>query len=350
MGILYYKTKPVIGLDIEQTGIKVMSIDSKRTTVSAYGSIDLDPIRVEESLKGKDNFLEQNLKTLLSSGITGSLPSSHAVVSVPTAKTFTRTFAVPVASERNLNDIIELEVEQYIPIPADALYVDYEITTRTAETIHVSLSAVPRLLVDSLMKAFENNDLEVCMIEPSINAVARLLKSTERGELVTVIIDIGPASTDIGVLDGDVKVTGSIGVGGNTFTLDIAKRMKISLENAHQLKVLNGLSPGPRQKKLEAALVPNLDKILTETRKVIRYYNERLANEKTQIEQVLIVGGGSNVPGIGEFFTNALVMPARVANPWQNLNFGALKEPAKQIRPRYLTVAGLASINPSEIV
>ena len=85
-----------------------------------------------------------------------------------------------------------------------------------------------------------------------------------------------------------------------------------------------------------------------ETKKVIRYYNERLMKD-SKIEQVLIVGGGSNVPGIGEFFTNALIMPSRVASPWQRLNFGSLKEPAKQFRPRYITVAGLASIAPQEI-
>ena len=80
---------------------------------------------------------------------------------------------------------------------------------------------------------------------------------------------------------------------------------------------------------------------------MIRYYNERLSVDK-KIEQVLIVGGGANVPGIGEFFTNELVMPARVASPWQNLDFGDLKQPGKQFRPRYIAVAGLAGVPPEE--
>jgi type IV pilus assembly protein PilM len=81
----------------------------------------------------------------------------------------------------------------------------------------------------------------------------------------------------------------------------------------------------------------------------MRYYNERISDDKEhRIEQLLVVGSGSNVPGIGEYFTNQLVMPARVASPWQQLNFGKLPEPAKQFRPRYLTVAGLASVSPEE--
>jgi type IV pilus assembly protein PilM len=39
------------------------------------------------------------------------------------------------------------------------------------------------------------------MVVPSVNAVARLLEVTEEGKLSTLIIDIGPATTDIAVLD-----------------------------------------------------------------------------------------------------------------------------------------------------
>ncbi|MBI3889874.1 pilus assembly protein PilM, partial [Candidatus Saccharibacteria bacterium] len=182
------------------------------------------------------------------------------------------------------------------------------------------------------------------MIEPAINAVARILKSTEEGHLPTVIVDIGAANTDIAVLDGSIRITGGIGTGGNTFTLDIAKKLSVTLENAHQLKVLNGLAPGARQEKITAALRPALRGIITETRKVIRYYNERLSNDR-RLEQVLVVGSGSNVPGIGEYFTNELVMPARTANPWQQLDFGQLPQPAKQFRSRYITVAGLSNVD-----
>jgi type IV pilus assembly protein PilM len=166
--------------------------------------------------------------------------------------------------------------------------------------------------------------------------------------LPTVIVDVGPATTDIAILDSTVRVSGSIAIGGNTFTLAIAKQLKVPLENAHQMKVQHGLSVSPRQAKLLAALEPNLRQITAEIRKMIRYYNERLETEK-KLEQVLIVGGGSNVPGLGEYFTNALLMPARVASPWQVLNFGNLEEPAKQFKSRYITVAGLATVKPGEI-
>lgn len=348
MAKLYYKDKPIIGLDISQTGLKIMSVNAKKWLVTGYGSMDLDPIKVQESLDGNDDYLSQSLHTLLSKNVVGSLASNHVVLSVPTGRTFTRTFSVPVDLKNKLHDAVELEIDQYIPIPAEALYIDYEVIEHTKESLVVSLSAAPRTLIDRCIEIAEASGLRVTMVEPSVNAVARVLEATEEGHLPTVIVDIGPASTDIAVFDGSIRVTGSTAIGGNTFTLDIAKKLKVPLENAHQLKVLSGLNSGPKQQKLKSALEPSLTRVLTETRKVIRYYNERLDN-KQKLEQVLVVGGGSNLPGIGEFFTESLVMPARVASPWQRLNFGKLPEPAKQFRSRYITVAGLASVNPEKV-
>ncbi len=349
MAKLFYKDKPIIGLDISQTGIKVMAVDSKKWLVLGYGSADLDPARVQKSLEGGDNYLTENIASLLGDKLVGTLPSDHTVISVPTSRTFSRTFTVPAKAESTLADAVEIEVDQYIPIPMSSLYVDYEVIERTKEQLTVIMAAVPKLLVDNCMRAAVSAGLRPIMVEPGINAVARVLESAEEGHLTTLIVDIGPASTDIAVLAGGaIRVSGGLAIGGNTFTLDIAKKLGVALENAHQLKVLNGLSAGPRQAKLTTALQPSLQRILGEIRKVIRYYNERLSDDR-KLEQVLVVGGGSNVPGIGDYFTNELVMPARVASPWQKLDFGKLPQPAKQFRPRYITAAGLATVNQEEI-
>jgi len=345
---LFYKDKPIIGLDISQTGMKIMSIDRKKWLVTGYGSIDLDPSKVQQSLDGTDTYLTSHMAELIGKNLVGSLAGEHVVLGIPAGRTFTRTFTVPASSEKALKEAVELEVEQYIPIPMAALYVDYEIIERSEDQLTVLMCAVPQTVVDSSIAVVESAGLRVCMVEPSVSAVARLLEATEEGHLPTVIVDIGPASTDIAILDRSIRIAGSLNVGGNTFTLDIAKKLRVPLEEAHQLKVLNGLNAGSRQQKLVSALSPSLERIIAETQKVMRYYDERIANH-SKLEQVLIVGGGANVPGIGEYFTNELVMPARVASPWQQLDFGKLPQPAKHFRPRYITVAGLASVTPERI-
>jgi type IV pilus assembly protein PilM len=346
---LFYKNKPIIGLDISTTGIKMMSIDPKRWLVLGYGSIDLEPLQVKESLENGTPYLADNIKLLLKEKGIGNLSSNRVVVGLPTARSYSRTFTLPLATEKTLHDAVLLEADQYIPIPSSTLYIDYEIIERNKQEITVLMTAIAQIIVDNVITAVESANLEVALIEPSMSAVGRVLTATEEGNLPTVIVDIGPASTDIAILDkGTIRVTGGLAIGGNTFTLDIAKKLNVALENAHQLKVLNGLNAGPRQQKITDALAPSLERIITETRKVMRYYEERMV-ENRKLEQLLVVGSGSNLPGIGEYFTNTLVMPGRVASPWQKLDFGKLQEPPKQFRSRYITVAGLASVTPESV-
>lgn len=345
---LFYKDKPIIGLDIGATGIKLMAVDTKKWQVLGYGSVDLDPIKAKEALEGDRSYLVDQLKTLLKDNVVGALPSNHVVIGVPTSRTYSRTFTVPADLEKTLADAVQTEADQYIPIPSSTLYIDHEIIERDKEKLTVLMSAVSQSIIDSVLAIAKAAGLRPILIEPSISAVSRVLTTTEEGHLPTIIVDIGPAATDIAILDGGfIRVTGSAAVGSSTFTLAIAKKLNVSLENAHQLKVLNGLNAGPRQQKISDALNPNLERITAEIEKIMRYYNERISDNR-RLEQLLVVGSGSNVPGIGDYFTNRLTMPARVASPWQHLNFEGLAEPAKQFRPHYITAAGLASISPEE--
>lgn len=345
---LFLHDKPLTGIDISQTGVKVMAINTKKWTVSGYGSVDLDPAKLQESLNKGDDYLAKALRTLLDKNMNGKLPSDHAVISVPTARTYSRSLTLPKEAEKNLLEAIKLEAEQYIPVPLSELNMDYEIIERRDDSIVVTISAAPRKLVDSLMSACEASGLTVLMVEPGINSVARLINKTEEGHLTTVIVDIGAATTDIAILDKTIRASASVNEGGNTFTLAIADKLKVPLQNAHQLKVLSGLSHGPKQAKIRDALDTPLAAIVSEVQKIMRYYSERIDSDN-KIEQVIIVGGGSNIPGLGDYFTDALTMPARVASPWQVLNFGKLSQPARQFKPRYITAAGLACTAPKEV-
>ncbi len=352
MSKLFSKDTPLIGLDISTSSVRAMSVDAKKWVVNGYGSLDLDPLELKDAIEsGKGQYLSENIKLLFSEKIVGTIPSKKVAVSLPTARTYCRTFTLPFSAEKHIKDAVILEADQFIPVPSSTLYIDHEIVERDkkTKTLTVLMSAISKSIVDNAISAVISAGLDPVIVEPSISAVTRLLTLTEDATLPTVVVDIGPSSTDIAVLDnGTLRVTGGTDVGGNTFTLEIAKKLNIALENAHQLKVLNGLNAGPRQERLKSALDPSLQRVLTEVKKVMRYYSERIDSTK-KLEQLLVVGSGSNLPGIGEFFTENLIIAARVASPWQKLDFNHVQEPPKQFRPRYISVAGLASIKPEEV-
>src|SRR5680860_137703 len=137
MSKLFYTDKPIIGLDISNTGIKVMAINIKRWLVLGYGSIDLEPNKVKQSFEGDSSYLADNIQLLIKEKLVGNLPSNHAAISIPTDRTYSRTFNLPVGVAQKLKDAVELEVDQYIPVPASALYIDYEIIERSKKEITV---------------------------------------------------------------------------------------------------------------------------------------------------------------------------------------------------------------------
>ena len=348
MSTIFYRDKPIIGLDISKIGVKIMSIDKNKMLVRGYGSISLDPEEADFDNEQAVTYISEKIKEMLREKIVGRIESNRVAVSIPTRRTFSRTFTLPVKEEKNIKSAVALEAEQYIPIPVDSLYLDYQVISKNKDEIAVLMCASPKKIVDDLLNIAENCGLEIALMEPGINSTARLLTRTEEGALPTVIVDIGPAETDIAILDSVIRVTGGLSIGGHTLTLDLANKMNLSAEAAHQFKVLNGLAPGARQAKIMAALKPSLDKIVTEVKRVNRYYTERFPDEK-KLEQVLIVGAGSNIPGLGDFFTNELMMPSRVASPWQSLKFGTQGKLSKQSRSQYTVAAGLALIKSEDV-
>ncbi len=347
MSQLFFKPRQVIGLDISQTSAKIMALNAKDWSVTGYGSIDVDPAKMQ-NVQDMQGHLAEKLNILIERNVIGRLPSLQAVVSVPTSRTFTRGITLPKEAEKDLMNAIQLEAEQYIPISLDDLYIDFEVIDRSKDTIEVLMSAVPKLQVDATLEVCKQVGIQPVLIEPSINAVARLIRQTEGGDLVTVILDIGSNSTDIAILDNSIRVTGGVDVGGHTLTMAIAHNLKVTQEAAHMLRTHNGLAMGPKQQAIRDALNPHLQKIVKETKKVMRYYTERLGKEH-KIEQLIVVGGGSNIPGVGDYFTENIIIAARTASPWQILKFGKLTPLSRQLKPRFITAIGLAMVNAKEV-
>ena len=345
---LFHKDRPTTAVDIGTTGIKLMAVNL-HGKVLAYGSIDLDPSKIQKSLKSEDAYLEKGLNELLSKNVQGRLPSNQVVVGLPTSQTYSRSMVLPIKSLDNIEEAIRLEAEQYIPIPISELYYDYEIIERTKQSVTVMLSAAPRKAIDVIVQAFDKNRLVPVLMEPGIAAVARLVSTIMSGPARVVLIDIGAVTSNIALVDKFIRVSGSVPVGGNTFTVKIAEKLKVSPEEAHRLKVGTGLTLSVRRSRLKNALQPSLDQIANEARKVLRYYSERLGAE-AEIGSVMIVGGGSNMPGLSEYLAERIGMTVVKADPWKLFNFSNFESFNKQVGSRFMTVAGLSIIDRGDIL
>lgn len=348
--ILLYKNKPVFGLDIGFSSMKVMQIERshKKRVVTGYGVTNFDAGLIVDGVIKDPEAIAKVASEMFNKSLIGAITTRRVAMAIPAVRTFNRTVQLPKLGRKQLYEAVRLEAEQYIPLPIDELYIDYEIISQSAEGIELLAVAVPRKIVDSYVLLSRLLGLEVVAIETTIGSGSRLFVQAEESSVPTVLIDFGSISSDITIYDHTLVVTGTVPGGGDSFTNMIADKLGVTKQEAHVIKTKYGLGLSKKQKEITDGLSPLLDQHIKEIRRMIRYYEERSGTER-KIGQVVTMGGGANMPGLSEHMTNQLRLPVRMCNPWQELEFGHLQPPNTAEKSMYVTVAGLSLIDPDEV-
>jgi type IV pilus assembly protein PilM len=258
---------------------------------------------------------------------------------------------IPAMADDEIKEAIKLEAEQYIPMPVKDLFVDYEISSRDEANIELLMVATPRVIVNSYVKFLESIDLEPVALEPSMNATTRTYDLTDanRNE-PSILIDFGAVSIDLAVFDKTMIVNSTLAGGSELITKLIATALKVDAAEAFEIKSTYGIGGSEMQQKVTTAIKPVLDELLKEVRKILRYYSDRVGQSSNrQITHIKTSGGGATMPGINQYLSEELKLPAEAINPWDNLDFGQLKKPAELRKSAFITVAGESMLNPSEI-
>lgn len=347
---LLYKDKPLFGLDIGTSSVKVMQIANvgKHQQITGYGVTSYDQAAVNDGVIIDPELLARATKELFEKHLIGEITTNRAALSIPVARTYNRVMNLPSMSHKDLDEAVRLEAEQYIPVPIDDLYIDYNITAESKEGFELLAVAAPKKIIDSYLAYTDLLGFDVSIIETTISASSRLIAHSERDQIPTILIDFGSVSVDITIFDKQLIVTGTVAGGGDTFTELISKKLDVSNQVAHTIKTKYGLSVSKKQKDIQDALSPILNSLTKEIKKMIRYYDERTGSEG-KISQIITMGGGANMPGLSELITDELRLPTRMCNPWVNLSFGKLQPPNELEKSMYVTSAGLSLINPKEI-
>jgi type IV pilus assembly protein PilM len=348
---IFYRDKPIFGIDIGYNSVKVMQIDtsSKVHKVMGYGYASFDEKAIKDGVIVDIEAIAKEIYPLFTRHMVGTINSNRVVAALPIAKTFNRVLTLPRMATADLEETIKIEAEQYIPLPVDQLYVDYEVTEdKGGPEIEVLIVAAPRNIVDSYLALFDVLGLEVAQLETSISAATRLVMHAEQTSLPTLIIDFGSVSTDLSIFDTTLRVTGTVLEGGDTITKAIADKLKVTTKQAQIIKTKHGLGPGKRQAQIHKALTPPLDRMVLEIKKMVRFYQDRSGIDR-KLEQVIILGGGANMPGLADYLTDKIRIPTRTCNPWLNLEFGELQPPHQLEKTIYATSAGLGLIDPKDI-
>lgn len=354
----FFTPKPLFGFDIGNGSLKVMQVEGGRHDikgkgraawrVTGYGTIAFDKKATNNGVIVEPEIIAKATRELFEHHIIGNITSRRIALSIPAYRTFTRSIQLPILKPKELKEAVNLEAEQYIPMPLDDLYLDYELISQSAEQIEVLAVAVPRDIVDSYTELSRILGLEPMLIETTMSAAARLFTQDSQSEIPTVIIDFGSLSSDISIHDKKILTTGTVTGGGQVFTDTIEKKLKVTHEEAGLIKTKYGLGLSKRQGEIQEALEPILQQIVREIRRMIRYYDERYGSERP-IQQIVTLGGGANMPGLSEYLTDSLRLAVRPCDPWQYFSYKGLQPPSGADKPMYSTAAGLCLAPPREV-
>lgn len=208
--------------------------------------------------------------------------------------------------------------------------------------------------VVNVVKAIEKADLAVDELVLGPFAAAFAVLNEDERELGCVLLDMGAGTTDIAAfLDGSIKHTAVLGIGGKNVTNDIAIGLRTPLEQAERLKCLHGSAlasmvdstemiivpgVGGRESKevsrsvLAAIIEPRAEEIFSLVARELKKanLNESLASG------VVLTGGASRLHNVAELAEQIFDLPAKLAVPEY-----VFEGSNDTIGPEYATAIGL---------
>lgn len=296
----------ILGIDIGSYSIKVAEIERTVKEFHLVGFFE-QPIVNAESM-GKEGATAQALARLFEEY---NLSTQAAYTALPGQLTSHRAIDLPFADFKKVDQTIEFEMENYVPLPLEDLLIDYEFlaTSKTGSTVLVSYAKTSDFVKFLNMMTGAEIDPRFVGSEPV--ELANIMKlGVLQPEGAYALVDIGHEKTNVLIFVGPkLQFARTIMVGGRDLTKAIADTLNIPLAEAERMKIEMGQMgsevEGADQttRNVAQAMQGPLDEILLHLRQTFMAFQE----QKQEVVQALVLcGGTSRLPGIDQYLSSKL--------------------------------------------
>ncbi|MFC3115841.1 pilus assembly protein PilM [Cellvibrio fontiphilus] len=350
MGIFSFldkKAKPVIGLDISSTSVKLLELNrvGDRYRVESYTVKALPPNAVVEKNIADPAAVAEVIRSMVKQSKT---KLKHAAVAVAGSAVITKMIDMPIdLSDDAMESQIAAEADQYIPFPLEEVMLDFEvqgISPRNPDQVEVLLAACRRENVDVRQQVLsdadliaEKIDIEAYCMERAFELIAEQLEDQE-GQVVA-IIDIGATMTTLSVLvDGKTVYTREQLFGGRQLTEEIQRRYGLSREEAGLAKKQGGL---PDDYEMEV-LAPFKDAVVQQVTRSLQFFFS--ASQYNDVDYIILAGGVASLEGLVGLIEEKLGTQTVVANPFAKMSVSSRVNAVSLANdaPALMIVTGLA--------
>lgn len=344
------------GLDISDLSLKIIKLKKrgKFFELASFGEEKIKPGIIKNGeIKNKKELIKI-IKKAISKVKGEKLKTKYVVASLPEEKAFLQVIQMPKMDEDDLKSAITYEAEQYIPLPLEKVYLDFQVIPPARNHLNhldVLIAALPKEIVDSYVFCLKEANLKPLSLEVESLAICRALIKNEITTSPVLLIDLGATKTGFIVFSGhSLRFTSSIPVSSQNFTEIISKALKVNPAESEKLKLKYGL----KEKKVFEGLIPALTDLTEQIKKYINYYQTHASydylpsNGKQNIKKIFLCGGGAKLKGLKEMLSSQLKVSVEIGNPWINISsptFQPQKETLvyeKEESLNYTTSLGLA--------
>tara|TARA_B100000809_G_scaffold264058_1_gene318865 strand:- start:2334 stop:3404 length:1071 start_codon:yes stop_codon:yes gene_type:complete len=342
------KQKPVIGLDISSTSVKLLELSRQGDTyrVEGYAVKALPPnVVVEKNISDEEAVAEvvRELVKMSRSKV------RDAAVAVAGSAVITKVVEMPAGlSEDAMEAQIAVEADQYIPYPLEEVAIDFEVqglSERGSEQVEVLLAACRRENVDLRQSVLEQAglvakvvDVEAYTMERAFSLLTAQFEDHD-DDMVVAIVDVGATMTTLSVLVGGKTVyTREQLFGGKQLTEEIQRRYGLSTAEAGLAKKQGGL---PDDYELEV-LEPFKEAVVQQVTRSLQFFFS--SSQYNDVDQIVLAGGVAAMDGLVEIIEEKLGAKTSVANPFANMSVSSKVNAAALTNdaPSMMIATGLA--------
>ncbi|MCY6959300.1 pilus assembly protein PilM [Clostridium brassicae] len=243
-----------------------------------------------------------------------------------------RIITLPLAKDKELEELAKYEIEQYLPINLDEYIVKYkkieDFEALDEKMCSISVTVYPKNTAKGYWNLMKELKLDPMALDVSFNCIAKLLtyspdtvinKKNYRLEETAAVIDLGHDFIELSIISGGkLLFTKILQGGGGYLDANIASQLFIEENDAEEKKIqLCDLNEESNLNYPEAEMIRYCAKIVVERwvrdiERMLDYFKNK--NKDKTISKIYIYGGSSNIKGIDRFLENILHIPVEVIN------------------------------------
>lgn len=340
------KSKPLVGLDIGSSSVKVVEL-KKKGDVLELANVGMETL-------GQDTVVDGAIMDALSvSTAIEKIFSEHKIKTkdVATAvsghSVIVKKITVSAANEEEVANAIEYEAQQHIPFDLADVFKDYQILgpAMSGGGFDVMLVAVKREKILNHTNVLSQSAKTAAIVDIDAFALQNAFEHSydPPPDLMVALLNVGASIMNINIVRGGVPLfTRDVSVGGNQYTDTLQKELDLSFEDAEKLKQgLEVPNISPDQKGPHIRSVSEI--LLLEIQKTFDFFRQTASTEN--IQQIYVAGGTARIEGLTDLLKEEFKIPVEILNPFNKVQINPSKFDAsyiEDIAPRMTVAVGLA--------